>query len=178
MLVSEKGKDRERKASRDSSAGLFCSCAERCQTLLPAEMTLGTRPSCANTAALLNTHSRLSWAKSNYLPCRETFISVAHIQSPSSLRTSCAARLHEADKRPTVGSFSSVLLLCEHFTACQLNFSPSCSCFSPKKLRRDSRYQFSWKENHQSQQGGDARLTDVRQSTQTAGHREQSTVWT
>lgn len=38
--------------------GLYCSGARRCQTLLPAEMTLGTRSSCANTAALLSTHSR------------------------------------------------------------------------------------------------------------------------
>lgn len=61
------------------------------------------------------------------------FISVAHIQPPSSVHMSCAARLNEADKRTTVASLS-IFPSCEHSPACQLNFSASCSFFYPKPL--------------------------------------------
>lgn len=62
------------------------------------------------------------------------FISVAHIQPPSSAHMSCAARLNKADKRTTVASLSSIFPSCEHSPACQLNFSASCSFFYPKPL--------------------------------------------
>lgn len=83
------------------------------------------------------------------------FTSVAHIQPPSSVHMSCAARLNKADKRTTVASLSSIFPSREHSPACQLNFSASCSFFF-SKLWRDSRYPFCLKENHQSQHGGDA----------------------
>lgn len=64
-----------------SSAGSYCSCARQCQTPLPAEMTLGTRSSCANTATLLSTHStfRPSQIQLFFLPWTTflCFISVA-----------------------------------------------------------------------------------------------------
>lgn len=146
-------------------------------------MTLGTRSSCANTAALLSTHSRSGWAKSNYSPCLEfCFISVAHIQPPSPVHMSCAARLNKADKCTTVASLTSIFPLCEHSPACQLNFSAFRSFFYPK-LWRDSRYPFCLKENHQSQHGGAASHSIFSQSTQTAGKkigfvRRVQLIWT
>lgn len=75
----------------------------------PCRDDLGTRSSCANTAALLSTHLHSGWAKSNYLPCLEplfsSFISVVHIQLPSAVHTSWTARLNKADKCATVGTF-------------------------------------------------------------------------
>lgn len=113
--------------------------ARPCQTPLPAEMTLGTCSSCANTAALLSTHSRSGRAKSNYLPCLEfffflpfRFISVAHIQ-----RMSCAARPKQADKRSSVAFCSLIFLRCVS-AEFLLPFSHS---FSPK-LCHDGGYPF------------------------------------
>lgn len=108
LMLFLKGKYWERRSVFFSGLVLY-NCARQCQTLLPAEMTLGTRSSCANTAALLSTHLHSGWAKSNYLPCLEplfsSFISVVHIQLPSAVHTSWTARPNKADKCATVGTF-------------------------------------------------------------------------
>lgn len=173
LMLFLKGKYWERRSVFFSGLVLY-NCARQCQTLLPAEMTLGTRSSCANTAALLSTHLHwLSQIQLFALPWTSFFF--FHFSSAYSAAFRSAHELNcQAEQGWQMcycGYFFAIFLSCEHTPACQLNFSAFSSFLSPS-IWRDSRYPFLLKEHHQSQQGGDVSRSTISQLTLTEGKKK------